>query len=115
MDFITGLPVSDGLTKAKLAARKIGPFQIEHIIIENVAKLILPRNLKRLHSSFNVDLLSHFVESPDRFDSRPIPKAIPVILTDEGEELHLVEKLLKKLLEISTHVPEDARRLGYYE
>ncbi|DBA01878.1 TPA: hypothetical protein N0F65_006026 [Lagenidium giganteum] len=84
------------LSMAQITANtELKKAKLGYMINENVAKLIL-RNLKRLHSSFNVDLLSHFVESPDRFDSRPISKAIPVVLTDEGEELQLVEKLLKK-------------------
>ncbi|CAI5708325.1 unnamed protein product [Peronospora effusa] len=43
-----------GLKKAKLAAKKVGPFEIIKMINPNVAKLKLPRNLNKLHSSFNI-------------------------------------------------------------
>ncbi|KAF1326394.1 hypothetical protein FI667_g8453, partial [Globisporangium splendens] len=52
--------------------------------------------MKRLHPAFNVELLSHYVENPTKFHSRPTPKAAPVILDDEtGEALHVVEALLR--------------------
>ncbi|DAZ94215.1 TPA: hypothetical protein N0F65_001065 [Lagenidium giganteum] len=40
------------------------------MINENVAKLILPRNLKRLHSSFNVNLLSHKLLKKRQFNRK---------------------------------------------
>ena len=83
--------------RAKIAARKIGPYEIERMVNDNVAKLKLPRNTRFLHSAFNVDILSHYVENPDQFPTRPIPKASRVILdTSTGDEMHIVEKLLKK-------------------
>lgn len=85
--------------KAKLSAKKVGPFEITAMINENVAKLRLPKSMSRLNATFNVDLLHHYVENPIQFRSRPIPKASPVILDeDTGEELHIVEKLLRKRL-----------------
>ncbi|KAF1316555.1 Retroelement pol polyprotein, partial [Globisporangium splendens] len=62
------------------------------------AKLLaLPRYLKRLHPSFNIELSSHYVPNSSKFGNRPIPKATPVVLEeDTGEELHIVESLLKK-------------------
>ncbi|KAF1326243.1 Retroelement pol polyprotein, partial [Globisporangium splendens] len=87
---------STSLQKAKLAAKKVGPFKIETMVNKNVARLVLPPNMKRLHPAFNVELLSHYVENPTKFHSRPIPKAAPVILDDEtGEALHVVEALLR--------------------
>ncbi|KAF1317106.1 polyprotein, partial [Globisporangium splendens] len=87
---------STSLQKAKLAAKKVGPFKIETMVNKNVARLVLPPNMKRLHPAFNVELLSHYVENPTKFHSRPIPKAAPVILGDEtGEALHVVEALLR--------------------
>uniref|UniRef100_A0AAV1UHC2 Chromo domain-containing protein n=1 Tax=Peronospora matthiolae TaxID=2874970 RepID=A0AAV1UHC2_9STRA len=84
-------------TNSKLVAKKIGPFKIKKMINQNVAKLTLPRALLKLHPSFNIDLLSHFVPNPVRFSSRPVPKAVPVILDEAtGDELHIVEALVKK-------------------
>ena len=66
------------------------------MINPNVAKLQLPRNMKRLHSSFNVDLLYTHKPNASEFTGRPIPKASPIILeSDTGEELHIVERLLR--------------------
>ncbi|KAF1317232.1 Integral membrane ankyrin-repeat protein, partial [Globisporangium splendens] len=80
---------STSLQKAKLAAKKVGPFKIDAMVNKNVARLVLPPNMKRLHPAFNVELLSHYVENPTKFYTRPIPKAAPVILDDEtGEALH---------------------------
>ncbi|KAF1326506.1 Retroelement pol polyprotein, partial [Globisporangium splendens] len=88
---------STSLQKAKLAAKKVGPFKIETMVNKNVARLVLPPNMKRLHPAFNVELLSHYVENPTKFYTRPIPKAAPVILDDEtGEALHVVEALLRR-------------------
>lgn len=83
--------------RAKLAARTIGPFEIERMVNENVAKLRLPRSMRSLNPTFNVDLLSHYVETPDKFSTRPIPKTSRIVIDqDTGEELHVVEKLLRK-------------------
>ena len=83
-------------TNVKLVAKKIGPFKIERMINQNVAKLTLPRAFIKLHPSFNIDLLSHFVPNPVRFSSRPVPKAVPVIDEATGDEWHIVEALVKK-------------------
>ncbi|KAF1314665.1 Retrotransposon nucleocapsid protein, partial [Globisporangium splendens] len=88
---------STSLQKAKLAAKKVGPFKIDAMVNKNVARLVLPPNMKRLHPAFNVELLSHYVENPTKFYTRPIPKAVPAILDDEtGEALHVVEALLRR-------------------
>ncbi|KAG6613497.1 Retroelement pol Polyprotein [Phytophthora cinnamomi] len=85
------------LKKAKLAATKVGPFVLERMVNDNVAKLILPRTMKRLNPTFNVELLTHYQTNREDFPNRPIPKAVPLILDeDTGEELYIVEKLLKK-------------------
>ena len=66
------------------------------MIDPNVAKLKLPRNLKRLHPSFNVDLLYAYMPNASEFAGRPIPKAAPIILeADTGKELHIAETLLR--------------------
>jgi hypothetical protein len=81
--------------RAKLAARKIGPYEIIRMINDNAAKLKLPRSMKGMNPTFNIDILSHHVENPDRFESRRIPKTSKAIVDDTtGEELHIIEKLL---------------------
>ena len=78
------------LKKAKLAVKKVGPFQIIKMINPNVAKLKLPRNMKRLHSSFNVYLLSPYKPNASEFARQPIPKASSIILeSDTGENYTL--------------------------
>ncbi|GMF29401.1 unnamed protein product [Phytophthora fragariaefolia] len=85
------------LKKAKLAAKKVGPFVIGRMVNDNVAKLILPHTAKRLNPTFNVELLTHYLTNRADFPNRPIPKAVPLILDeDTGEELYIVAKLLKK-------------------
>ena len=84
------------LKKANLTARKVGPFEIISMINPNVAKLKIPRNMKRLHPSYNVDLLYTYTPNASEFAGRPIPKVSPIILeADTGKELHIVEKLLR--------------------
>ncbi|OWZ04563.1 hypothetical protein PHMEG_00023514 [Phytophthora megakarya] len=83
--------------RAKLAARKVGPFQILKMVNPNVAKLKLPRSMSRLNPTFNVDVLSHYVENPSRFKTRPIPKASRLIIDEEtGDTMHIIETLLQK-------------------
>ena len=85
------------LKKAILMAKKVGPFDISSMINPNVAKLKLSRNMKRVHSSFNINLLYPYHPSTSKFAGRPIPKASPIILeSDTGEELHIVERLLRR-------------------
>ncbi|TMW59505.1 hypothetical protein Poli38472_004574 [Pythium oligandrum] len=82
--------------KSKLAARRIGPFRIIKMINDNVAKLELPANLSRLHPTFNVELLTHYVPSPEKFETRPTSKAAPIIIDEEtGEKTYVIEKLLE--------------------
>ena len=65
------------------------------MINDNAAKLKLPRSMKGMNPTFNIDILSHHVENPDRFESRRIPKTSKAIVDDTtGEELHIIEKLL---------------------
>jgi len=53
--------------KAKLNAKKVGPFKVIEMINKNVAKLRLPKFVSLLNSTFNVDLLCHSVEKPSQF------------------------------------------------
>jgi hypothetical protein len=81
--------------RAKLAARKMGPFEIIRMINNNAAKLKLPRTMKGMNPTFNVDILSHYVENPNRFETRQIPKTSRTIIdATTGEELYFIEKLL---------------------
>ncbi|POM68737.1 Polyprotein [Phytophthora palmivora] len=50
------------LKKAKLAAKKVGPFVIERMINDNVAKLILPATMKRLNPTQIKTLDEHMIE-----------------------------------------------------
>jgi len=81
---------------AKLAARKVGPFEILRMINPNVAKLKLPKSMKRMNPTFNVDILQPYVPTPDKFMSRPIPKASKIVLAEDNDKLYIVNKLLRK-------------------
>ncbi|KAH9133769.1 hypothetical protein AeRB84_020226 [Aphanomyces euteiches] len=88
--------LADKNEKSKLVPRYIGPFEIVEVINLNAMRLKLPHNMNRLHDVFNVDRLKHHVANSSRFSGRPIPKVTPHILDDEGDELFMVEALLKK-------------------
>ncbi|KAH9092213.1 hypothetical protein LEN26_018610 [Aphanomyces euteiches] len=88
--------LADKNEKSKLVPRYIGPFEIVEVINPNAMRLKLPPNMNRLHDVFNVDRLKHHVANSSRFSGRPIPKVTPHILDDEGDELFIVEALLKK-------------------
>ena len=87
----------DSTERPKLVPRFVGPFEIIKVINDNAMKLKLPPAMSKLHDVFNVDRLKHYKSNDPKFASRPIPKATPVVLNDHtGEELFIVEKLLKK-------------------
>lgn len=71
------------MKKAKLAAKKVRPFEIIKMMNPNVAKLKLPRNMKRLQSSFNVDLFSLCKQKDFEFAGRPNTKALTFILESD--------------------------------
>ncbi|KAF0714370.1 Aste57867_3901 [Aphanomyces stellatus] len=52
--------------------------------------------MNRVHDVFNVDRLKHHKANPSKFRNRPTPKATPVILDDGGNELYIIEALLKQ-------------------
>ncbi|KAG3093839.1 hypothetical protein PI124_g8808 [Phytophthora idaei] len=60
------------------------------MVNKNVARLELPQTMGRLHDSFNVDVLRHYVPTPDRFTDRQLPKVSPVDFAagSEGDGLH---------------------------
>jgi len=86
----------DKKEKPKLVPRFIGPFKILEVINSNAMRLELPRTMNRVHDVFNVDRLKHHKANPSKFRHRPIPKATPVILDDDGNELYIIEALLKQ-------------------
>ena len=83
-------------TRPKLTPRFIGPFEIIEVINKNAMRLKLPQSMGRMHNVFNVDRLKLAKESPSKFATRPIPKATPVIIDDDGQRLFIVQALLKK-------------------
>ncbi|KAF0716975.1 Aste57867_2561 [Aphanomyces stellatus] len=56
--------------------------------------LRVAETMNRVHDVFNVDRLKHHKANPIMFRNRPIPKATPVILDDDGNELHIIEAFL---------------------
>lgn len=86
------------LEKDKLAPKFVGPFRIIKMVNDNAAQLSLPRNMSRLHDTFNVDVLRHHVESPSRFVDRPLPKVSTVdfLPGDDHDDLHVIQALVKK-------------------
>ncbi|KAF4046865.1 hypothetical protein GN244_ATG00693 [Phytophthora infestans] len=54
--------------------------------------------MRRLHDSFNVGVLRHYVPSPDRFADCPLPNVSPVhFAAGNGDEgFHIAEVLLKR-------------------
>ncbi|KAF0704627.1 hypothetical protein AaE_014846, partial [Aphanomyces astaci] len=87
----------DKSERPNMIPRFIGPYEIVQAINDNPMRLKLPRSMSRVHDVFNVDRLKHYHPNEAKFASRPIPKATPVVLDEStGEEMYIVEKLLKK-------------------
>ena len=74
----------------KLDSKKAGPFTITKKISSHAYQLDLPKTLK-VHNVFHIDLLAPFTEDKD-FQRRQIKP--PPIITEEGEEEYIVEKIL---------------------
>ena len=53
-------------TETKLLTKDVGPFEIETMTNNKMAELLLPRNLCKLHPSFNTELLNHSVPNPTK-------------------------------------------------
>ncbi|KAG1702265.1 hypothetical protein DVH05_010055 [Phytophthora capsici] len=68
------------------------------MVNENVARLRLPKRLLHLYPFFNVDLLVHYPEQPERFRTRSKSKETPIELPDEEEDdgLRAIERLHSK-------------------
>uniref|UniRef100_M4BIY5 Chromo domain-containing protein n=1 Tax=Hyaloperonospora arabidopsidis (strain Emoy2) TaxID=559515 RepID=M4BIY5_HYAAE len=49
-----------------------------------------------MNPKFNVDVLSPYVPTPDKFLSRPIPKSSKLVSDDPSNRLQIVKKLLEK-------------------
>ncbi|KAF0751300.1 hypothetical protein AaE_006432, partial [Aphanomyces astaci] len=69
---------------------------MREVVNADAMRLKLPQSMSRLHDVFNVDRLKHHIQNPELIQGRPIPKATPIILDDAGNELHIVEVLLKQ-------------------
>ncbi|KAF0712905.1 hypothetical protein AaE_011927 [Aphanomyces astaci] len=82
--------------KAKFVPRLIWLFKIQEVVNANAMRLKLPRSMSRLNVLFNVNRFKHYVQNPERFQGRPVPRATPIILDDTGNKLHIVEALLKQ-------------------
>ena len=53
--------------------------------------------MSRLNSTFNIDVLSHYVGNLPRFQTRPIPKPSRLMFDeDSGDTMHIIEQLLQK-------------------
>lgn len=83
--------------RAKFAARKIRPYEVIRMINFIVAKLKLPRSMSRMNPTFNVDVLSPYVQISDKFLSRPIPKSSKLVIDKPFNQLQSVEKLVKNV------------------
>ncbi|OWZ18795.1 Gag-pol Polyprotein [Phytophthora megakarya] len=82
-----------GLTKANLAARLVRPYAIEFMINGNMARLKLSSRFGRVHSSFNVDLLTSYPKQHERFRSRPKSKETPMECPDDNDDgMRIVER-----------------------
>ncbi|OWZ04588.1 hypothetical protein PHMEG_00023483 [Phytophthora megakarya] len=78
------------LTKAKLAARLF-------IINKIVARLKFPSRFRRVHPSFNVDLLTPYPEQHKRFRSRPKSTETSMGFPDDDNDgMRIVERLVTK-------------------
>jgi hypothetical protein len=67
------------------------------VVNENAMKLKLPKSMEKVHNAFNVDRLIKYKTNPEKFKSRPIPKATPISMDNKtGEKLYIVKTLLKK-------------------
>ncbi|KAF0703585.1 hypothetical protein AaE_015305 [Aphanomyces astaci] len=87
----------DKSERPKLVAYFNGPFKIVHAINDNAMRLNLPRSISGVHDVFNVDRLKHYHPNEAKFAPRPIPKATPIVIDEStGEEMYIVDKLLKK-------------------
>ncbi|OQR83713.1 hypothetical protein ACHHYP_14367 [Achlya hypogyna] len=87
---------TDSSERPKLVPRYVGPFRVIGKIGANAYKLDLPPSMCRMHPVFNVDRLKASPGNPGRFQTRPVPKATPVVFEqDTGEQLYIIESLLE--------------------
>ena len=83
--------------RPKLVPRWIGPFTIIEKVGSTSYRLDLPTSMKQLETNvFHVERLKHAPNRQTQFDGRPAPKHAPVVLNENGEELHVIESLLKE-------------------
>ena len=66
------------------------------MVSANVAKLKLPRSMSRT-TTFNIDVLSHYVDYPSRLQTRTISKSSRIIIDKEsGGTMYIIGQLLRK-------------------
>ena len=83
--------------RPKLVPRWIGPFKVLERVGTNSYRLQLPQSMNQLETNvFNVDRLKIAPPQPREFNTRPVPKATPVVLNEVGEELHTIEAFLRE-------------------
>ncbi|KAI9916938.1 hypothetical protein PsorP6_017153 [Peronosclerospora sorghi] len=58
-------------------------------------KLKLTPSMKRINSTFKVDVLSNYEPTSDKFLTRPIPKSSKFVDTNKDNQLQIVQRLLK--------------------
>jgi len=81
-------------TRPKLTPRFAGPFRVVRVINPNVIQLDLPQSMSRMHPVFNVDRLKLATDCPACFLTRPLPKACPYLVDDNGARVYLVHAIL---------------------
>ena len=75
------------MKREKFVARKIEPLKVIRMINQNVAKLELPRSMNRMNPTFNVDMLSPSIPTPEKFLILPIPKSSKLVSDEPSNRL----------------------------
>lgn len=90
------LRTPEAASRHKLFPKYVGPFPISQQIAKDNFQVALPNYLKRVHPTFHVSVLKPFIDGSEEFPDRdPVPRA-PFSVNDAGEELFLVERLLRR-------------------
>ncbi|KAJ1300233.1 hypothetical protein OPQ81_005062 [Rhizoctonia solani] len=87
--YLDGTNIKTQRSSKKLDHKKLGPYKVIKKIGKYTYQLELPKSMK-IHPVFHVSLL--FPKPDDEFKRDPIP--LPPVVTPEGEEEYLVEKIL---------------------
>ncbi|KAJ1300254.1 hypothetical protein OPQ81_005083 [Rhizoctonia solani] len=87
--YLDGTNIKTQRSSKKLDHKRLGPYKVIKKIGKYTYQLELPKSMK-IHPVFHVSLL--FPKPDDEFKRDPIP--LPPVVTPEGEEEYLVEKIL---------------------